>query len=100
LSIIEENTLQIFAQSEQRAKKIIYLKFRRMPRPGRQTFRHHATAFDRCINRCASTWREGCFFGPGNSPFTMSHDSMVHPSGRDRSAQCLPDGRAPALGFV
>jgi hypothetical protein len=35
LSIIEQNTLQIFAQSERPAKKIVYLKFQRMPRlPG------------------------------------------------------------------
>jgi hypothetical protein len=62
-------------QSERRAKKIIYLKFRRTPRP-RSDLRRHAADFV-AASIAHAMWARGCFFGLGNSPFTMSHDSMV-----------------------
>jgi hypothetical protein len=71
LSIIEQNTRQIFAQSEREAKKIIYLKIQRMP-----VTTDFAVAFSGSIAvsiernmRCNAAVRDG------NSPFTMSRDS-------------------------
>jgi hypothetical protein len=47
----------------------------------------------------ASMWREA-LLRLGNSPFTMSHDFHDAESGCGGSAQRVPGGRAPALGFV